>query len=131
MGKGYDALFDDQFFIKGGSTGNTVSDSTRGSKTALTTELVDADGASVKIPLDRFRESPPILRTKFSKLFNEGSIWGKDYEPTMQTFELPLSLFLEENQDLDPVRLKEIRFVFDQTPMGVVFIDRLGFTSTR
>lgn len=74
---------------------------------------------------------PPIMRTKFSKLKSEGTIWGKDYEATIQTFELPLTAFAKENPDFDPSRLKEIRFVFDLMPKGVVILDNLGFTRPR
>ncbi len=97
----------------------------------LSIELVGIDGTSVKLPLERFMAVPPIMRTKFSKLKSEGTIWGKDYEATIQTFELPLTAFAKENPDFDPSRLKEIRFVFDLMPKGVVILDNLGFTRPR
>jgi hypothetical protein len=68
---------------------------------------------------------------KFNKLKSEGAIWRKDYEATMQTFELLVGTFAKENPDFDPSRLKEIRFVFDLIPRGVVILDNLGFRRPR
>lgn len=93
----------------------------------MSIELVDADGISAILPMDRFRPAPPMLRARFSKLKNEISLFGKDYEPTLQVFELPLNVFAAEFPGFDPFRLREIRFVFDQTPTGVIILDNIGF----
>lgn len=94
-------------------------------------ELITADGVSAKLPLDRFRPAPPMLRSRFSKLRSEQSLWGKDYEPTLQVFELPLDVFSEEFPDFDPTGLTAIRFVFDQSPKGVILLDNIGFAQRR
>ncbi len=94
-------------------------------------ELVMTDGVSAKLPLDRFRPFPPFLRSRFSKLGSEQSLWGKDYEPTLQVFELPLDVFSTEFPGFDPTRLKSIRFVFDQSPKGVIILDNIGFAQKR
>ena len=94
----------------------------------LSVELIASDGKSAKLPLDRFRCVPPITRSRFTKLPDEKSIYGKDYEPTMQTFELPLAVFTELYPDFSPALLKDIRFVFDQGREGVIVLDNIGFT---
>jgi hypothetical protein len=93
----------------------------------LSIELVTADGISAKLPLDRFRPAPPMLRSRFSKMKNEVSLFGNDYEPTLQVFELPLDVFRAEFPGFDPSQLKSIRFVFDQSPKGVIILDNIGF----
>jgi hypothetical protein len=97
----------------------------------LSLELVTADGVAAKLPLERFRPAPPMLRSRFSKLKNEISLFGKDYEPTLQVFELPLDVFAAEFPGFDPSRLREIRFVFDRTPEGVILLDNIGFAQLR
>jgi hypothetical protein len=59
---------------------------------------------------------------------DEKSIYGKDYKPTMQTFDLPLAVFSELYPEFNPGLLKDIRFVFDQGREGVIVLDNIGFT---
>jgi len=94
-------------------------------------ELVTSDGFSAKLPLDRFRPVPPMLRSRFSKLRNEKSLFGNDYEPTLQVFELPLDVFTSEFPGFDSSQLKAISFVFDQSPKGVIILDNIGFSQKR
>jgi len=90
-------------------------------------ELVASDGTSARLPLDRFRSVPPVVRSRFTKLPKEKFMMGKDYEPTMQTFELPLAVFAELYPEFNPGLLKDIRFVFDQGREGVIILDNVGF----
>ncbi len=93
----------------------------------LSVELVASDGTSARLPLDRFRSVPPVVRSRFTKLPKEKFMMGKDYEPTMQTFELPLAVFAELYPEFNPGLLKDIRFVFDQGREGVIILDNVGF----
>jgi dienelactone hydrolase len=93
----------------------------------LSVELVASDGRNAKIPLSRFMSVPPVLKSRFTKLKSESSIYGKDNEPTLQTFELPLSLFVKEFPEFNYRLIKAIRFVFDRGPEGVVILDNIGF----
>jgi len=90
-------------------------------------ELVDSEGQAARVLLSRFMTVPPVLKSKFTKFKKENNIYGKAYEPTLQVFELPLSVFIEEFPEFDVAHLHEIRFVFDQSPEGVVILDRVGF----
>jgi len=89
-------------------------------------ELIDGSGTAIRRPIMDFMPVPPIIRSRFSKLPGEKRLWKNDYEPTMQTFELPLHEFLEDAPGFDPRELQEIRFVFDRTPKGVVILDNIG-----
>jgi hypothetical protein len=93
----------------------------------LTVELETTSGLRAGIPLSHFRPVPPILRSRFTKLWNEENAYGKDYEPALQTFELPLAEFYEKNPELDVSSLARIRFIFDRSEEGVVIIDDIGF----
>ena len=94
----------------------------------LTIELISADGASVRAPLSRFMGVPPVLKSHFTKFKNEGSIYGSEWEATLQTYEIPLAAFLEANPSFDPSRIRAVRFVFDLSPEGVVILDEVGFS---
>jgi len=94
----------------------------------ITLELVTEEGVSVRLPLSQFRSIPPVTKSRFSKIPNEGEMYGKAYEPTLQTFEIPLRVFAEENLEFDPRRLRTVRFIFDQGREGVVILDNLGFS---
>jgi len=94
-------------------------------------ELVGKRDAAVRRVIMDFMPVPPIIRSRFSKLPNEKRLWKSDYEPTMQTFELPLAKFLSGPTGFDPKDLREIRLVFDRTPSGVVILDNVGFESYR
>lgn len=95
----------------------------------LSVELVTSDGQIAQIQLSRVMTVPPVLKSRFTKFRNEREWYGKAYEPTLQTYELPLSLFIEDFPDFDPALLKVIRFVFNSNQEGVVIVDNIGFTN--
>jgi hypothetical protein len=87
-------------------------------------ELVAADGTTVRLPLSRFRRLVPPLRSRFTKLWDEEDLYGKDWEPALQTFELPLGAFAAAAPTA-------IRLVFDRSPEGVVILDEVGFAGVE
>ncbi|MCP4658177.1 MAG: hypothetical protein GY856_22425 [bacterium] len=93
----------------------------------LSIELVTADGTSSRLALSELRRIPTVLESRFTKLPTESFAYGKKWEPTLQTFELPLGRFADELPGFDPSTLKTIRFVFDRTPEGVIILDEIGF----
>ncbi|HYU35420.1 MAG TPA: hypothetical protein VEW48_24980 [Thermoanaerobaculia bacterium] len=93
----------------------------------LSIELVADGGASVRLPLSRFRAVPVPLESRFTKLPDESDLYGDAWEPVLQTFELPLRAFAAAKPGFDPAALREIRFVFDRRPEGVVILDDVGF----
>jgi dienelactone hydrolase len=92
----------------------------------ISIELEDHQGHKAKILLSDFRKIPPVLESRFTKMKKEKNIYGDAYEPTLQIFELPLSRFTDKFPGFDPVLLKKINFLFDQSKQGVVFLDRVG-----
>jgi dienelactone hydrolase len=93
----------------------------------LTVELTASDGTVARLALSSQRLLPPVLRSRFTKLPDEGFAYGKDWEPALQVFELPLAAFVEVSPDLDPAGLASIRLVFDRTPEAVIIVDDIGF----
>lgn len=93
----------------------------------LSIELEDAAGVRVRLPLDRFMPVPPVTKSRFLRIRNESGRMGKAYEPTLQTYRLPLRAFLLEKPGFDPQRVRSVRFVFDRGREGVLVIDRIGF----
>jgi hypothetical protein len=93
----------------------------------LSIELVADGGATVRLPLSRFRAVPVPLESRFTKLPDESDVYGDAWEPVMQTFELPLRAFAAAQPSFAPEALREVRFVFDRSPEGVVILDDVGF----
>ena len=69
-----------------------------------------------------------MIKSKFLKIKDESSRYGKAYEPTLQLFELPLLAFMEKEPRFDPAGLKSIRLLFDLGREGVIILDRVGFS---
>jgi len=96
----------------------------------LTVELVAADGRSARLPLSHVHPIQPILQVTFTKCPSwERLKYRSPTEPVLQTYELPLSNFVQANPDFDPGRLKQIRLCFDRTRTAVILLDDVGFTS--
>lgn len=95
----------------------------------LSIELATSDGIAVRLPLSQFRALPVPLRSRFTKLKDEKELYGADWEPVLQTFELPLASFAAAKPGFDPALVREIRFVFDRSPEGVLLLDDLGLAA--
>jgi dienelactone hydrolase len=93
----------------------------------FTIEVTMADGSVASVVLSSIRRLVPPLPSRFSKLPTEGWAWGRAWEPTLQTVEVPLSTFSEQILDFDPSSITGVALVFDQTPEGVVIVDDIGF----
>ncbi len=115
------------------TSGQTKSESGDETKEPLelSIELIDAGGHRVLFPLDRFRPVPPVTKSRFTKVMNEGKIFGKEYEPTLQTFELPMSEFVAASQAFKPEEIRLIQFIFDRGREGVLAIDQIGLAKIR
>jgi outer membrane lipoprotein-sorting protein len=96
----------------------------------LSIELVDAMDQRAKLRLNNFRKVPKILKSRFTRLMGESFIYGKDFEITLQNFELPVSAFTNKFQDFDLKTLKAIEFKFDQEESGVIVLDDIGFAQS-
>ena len=94
----------------------------------LTIELITKDGFTSRLPLSQFSLIPPALAVQFTKWnYLEKKQYENPTEPVLQTYELPLSAFVEANPQFQPSDLKTIRFIFDRMPKGVIILDEVGF----
>ena len=94
----------------------------------LTIVLESDKGQQVAAALSKFRKLVPPLEARFTKLADESERYGKKWEPTLQTFEIPLAALLGEPVQFSPSSLRVIRFQFDLSPEGVLIIDEVGFS---
>lgn len=82
------------------------------------------DGTATTLPLATFREVPPVLISRFTKLWAEKSRFGDDWEPVLQDIEAPLSAFRPDYAGAAPAA---IAFVFDYHKDTVLILDDIGF----
>jgi len=91
-----------------------------------------AAGRQVRLPLGRFRQLPPPLKTELTKCPRIFAIAGdKPVERVLQTVVVPLAELVKADPAFAPDRIEEIRLVFDQTAAGEIFLDRVGFRPGR
>jgi dienelactone hydrolase len=98
--------------------------------TDFTVELETSDGATSRFPLSHFGVLPPPFKVRFTKLAKIDEIaYQKESEPTFQTIDLPLAAFASQSKGFDPAKIKTIRLRFDRTPMRVIILSQLGFST--
>lgn len=126
---------DDEKKAEGGkdekAKGKKTEDPTRPVPLDLTVELTSANGASVRLPLSRFRSMPVMLTARITKFWSEVGMYEKPSEPVLQSFVLPLSAFAEADARFDPAALTVIRLIFDRSPEGVVALDDVAIAPAR
>ncbi|TNE37016.1 MAG: hypothetical protein EP347_09285 [Alphaproteobacteria bacterium] len=88
----------------------------------------DAAGQTATLKLSDDKPLHPQLKSQTSRLPLFSS--NKSSEVVMQRFALPLAGFAKVNDAFDPSTLVSIRFVFDQSPSGVIALDDIGFELT-
>lgn len=94
----------------------------------LSVEVEDGNGRRVRLPLRHFAPIHPPLISKLSKgLYDFGST--SEFELIPQTFELPMEDFISVDPLFDPLRLRVIRFVFDQSQKGEILLGRIGIAA--
>jgi hypothetical protein len=87
--------------------------------------LKDYNNTSVKIPLSHYSYIQPQLEAKIMKA--DFLTKTAKSEIVFQTFFLPLVDFIKKDRSFDPAGIKEISFIYDKTPEGVLVIDNIGF----
>jgi dienelactone hydrolase len=90
----------------------------------FTVEVEDASGRTARLPLGRLRLLQPQIEAQVPK-----AAWfstEKTSELVFDSFELPLAAFREATPELDPSRLRAVRFLFDRTEKGVVVLDDIA-----
>ncbi len=91
----------------------------------LTLELRDDAGNAARLPLSHYALLQPQLRGRIAKADFMHALPLS--EAVLQTFVFRLGDFAADNPALNPAALREVRFVFDRSPAGVVILDEIGF----
>jgi hypothetical protein len=99
----------------------------------VTIELETADGQIGRLPLDRFGPVYPPLPAQLVKANWLAPLPGykinleTPYERVLQSYTLPLTGFQQANPAFQPDEIQAIRFFFDGTKAGAVYLDQVGF----
>ncbi len=90
--------------------------------------LTDGDGTQVSLPLSQFAILLPQLPVEHTRwpLYEEAR-YKNEGEAVLQTFAVKLEAFAAADTAFDPATLHTIRFHFNQSQVGEIYLDRLGF----
>lgn len=87
-------------------------------------QLGDKNGQVVALPLSHIQALQPPIHAQYMKLGIFNSL--PDWEPVLQTYYFPITMFTQQNPGLDAAALSEISLVFDRSPGGKVWLDDIG-----
>lgn len=94
--------------------------------------LTDASGSVVSLPLSQFGLLLPQFPVEHTRWpLYEKARYKNEGEAILQTFQLKLGVFAAANTAFDPATLHTIRFRFDQSQAGEIYLDRIGFLITN
>ena len=95
----------------------------------LTIELCDSEGNCAALPLSSVGPVHPALTVRLAKWkWLEKKFVEEFSERILQTYEIPIHSFVENNSLLDPAKLESIRFIFDRSEKGIIMLDDIGFS---
>ncbi len=94
-------------------------------------ELQTAGGETATLPLSEFA---PLMPTLPARLVKADWLYGLNGFPdemspeeiVLQTYTLPLDLFQAANPAFQPEQLETIRFLFDGSEAGAIYLDEIG-----
>ena len=91
--------------------------------------LEDSYGQKAIIPLSSVMPLLPQLPVQFTRLpaWEEVRIKNPS-EPVLQSYRIPLGLFLNANPDLQLENITKISFYFDRSVSGRIILDNIGFS---
>lgn len=95
--------------------------------TDFTIRLIDNSGEEASLCLSNIGRLHPPIGVKISKwnYYNKRN-YGKNFEPVLQTFQIPIMDFIKVNSKFQPNRLKSIEFIFNKDSKGDILIDDIG-----
>jgi len=105
----------------------TGAESRSGGGMGIEVELVDENGAGVSAPLRQYGTIPPLLHTQYMKMERLSASFGAPWQPTLQTYEIPLGHLIDQNPQFDLESLKMIKFAADRKQSGKIALDNIGF----
>jgi len=95
----------------------------------LTIELCDNDGNCAALTLGSIGPVHPALMVRLAKWKRlEKKHIEKFSERLLQTYEMPIHSFIENNSSFEPTRLESIRFLFDRSDNGIIMLDDIGIS---
>ena len=95
--------------------------------TDFSVQVIDSNGEKAAIPVSDILSIPPAIGVELSKWsYHNEDVYGKDYEPVLQTYEINMKSFIKNNTEFDPTKLKTIEFLFDKSKEGDIVIDDIG-----
>ncbi|MGB4972812.1 MAG: hypothetical protein WBO32_09145, partial [Cyclobacteriaceae bacterium] len=88
-------------------------------------QLIDSLGNDAVVDISNIKKLTPRLKVQYVKLkgLNQEN-YGDAWEPTLETFELPISAFTNSKVRLD--HIKSISLNFNKTEKGVLILDEIG-----
>ncbi|MBP8000620.1 MAG: MFS transporter [Chloroflexi bacterium] len=90
--------------------------------------LTDGAGTAVSLPLSQFALLLPQLPVEHTRWpLYEADRYKNGSEAVLQTFRLRLGAFAAADPTFNPATLQTIRFHFNQSQSGEIYLDRLGF----
>jgi dienelactone hydrolase len=93
----------------------------------LSIQLVDADGHSEKVLLNRYGPVRHPIEIRIQR--REDQKYAGNTEMVLQSYSIPLADFLSRTLNgLNLSRLVEIQFLFDESKAGTVVLDEVGFS---
>ncbi len=93
----------------------------------FTITATSENGESASVKLSDVMSMHPVLPIQHTKTkFYEEARFGALTEPVLQTFNIPMSTFIEQNNTFEPDTLTSITFQFDQSERGKIFLDHIG-----
>ena len=96
----------------------------------LSVELVDAAGATARLPLSQFGAvRRPLDITVYRRKNRDKNQFAAMHELVLQTYVMPVADFNKVSASFDPSRLRTVRLVFDKTQVGQVVVDDIGFST--
>ncbi|MDT0620250.1 hypothetical protein [Croceitalea vernalis] len=96
----------------------------------FTIQLTDEQKETSSISVSAIKVIPKPLKTRFTKFkFLDKEMIGEDWEVQLQTYHLSLNTLTDKNSELNLETVKSLKFIFDQTPYGVVVLDEIGVSS--
>lgn len=90
----------------------------------FTIELADQAGRQASLPLSHIMPLQPVLPYR---MFKPPLQVPFEWEPVFATFALPLADFVATHNAFDYGTIREIRFVFDRSTHGEIYLDEIGF----
>jgi hypothetical protein len=94
----------------------------------LSVEVVDADGNSGKVLLNRYGPVRRPIEIRIQR--RDDQTYAGNTEMVLQSFSIPLEDFrAASGGSLELGRLVEVRLVFDESKAGSVVLDQIGFSN--